>query len=146
MASMDDIRTVLRDHRLRVTAARVGVYATLERTTCPTTAADIMHALKEEGISVDLVTVYRALDALERSGLVSKSDRMKEGWRYVTRAAQHTHVIVCTVCGTSMPIASCELERFERTISRSTGFTDIRHTLQFQGRCPDCSRASGFSD
>lgn len=141
MAAVVDIGELLRRHHLRVTRARTQIYAILERSRVPTTAAQILSALKRVEVHLDIVTVYRTLDTLERCGLVAKSDRMKEGWRYVARSAPHGHVVVCTECGTSAAIATCELERFEQSVHRCTGYTDIRHTLQFQGRCPDCARA-----
>jgi Fur family ferric uptake transcriptional regulator len=134
----NDIDRTLRDQGIRVTQARRSVYDSLLHASDPLSAAEIDQALQGAGISIDLVTVYRTLDTLERCGLIVRTDRMNEGWRYMVRSKSHHHSITCSECGSSAPLESCDLKRIEESLGSSTGFANISHSLQFFGTCPRC--------
>lgn len=134
----DDLDDLLRSQGLRSTGARRSVYLALQSSTTPLSAAQIDEALSATGVAIDLVTVYRTLETLERCHLIMRVERMKEGWRYAIRSKHHHHSIVCSVCGSASPLEQCQLSRLERTLEHSTGFSNIRHSLQFFGTCPDC--------
>ena len=87
---------------------------------------------------IDLVTVYRTLETLEQCQIVTRIDRLKEGWRYMLRSVEHRHTITCSRCGSSSPLAHCQLASIEQSVERATGFSDIHHSLQFFGICPNC--------
>jgi Fur family ferric uptake transcriptional regulator len=132
------IDKILKEQGIRVTQARRSIFDALLRSADPLSAAQIDETLQTAGISIDLVTVYRTLDTLERSGLITRIDRPADGWRYAPRSRTHCHSIVCSACGATSPLDRCELERLETQLARSTGFANISHSLQFFGTCPDC--------
>lgn len=134
----NQIDTTLKQQGIRVTQARRSIYDALQRSSDPLSAAQIDEALQSTGISIDLVTVYRTLDTLERRGLVARVDRPSDGWRYAIRTKNHHHLIVCSECGGASPLDRCELQRIETELTRSTGFSNISHSLQFFGTCPKC--------
>lgn len=136
----EDIALALRQQGVRVTNARRLTYEILQEAAEPLSVAQIAALLQHDGTSIDLVTVYRTLETLERCGLVARIDRLNDGWRYATRAKEHHHIIVCSECGGTSPLDVCDLNRIEKNVERSTGFTNIFHSLQFFGTCPDCSR------
>lgn len=135
---MDDITSALRSSGIRVTQARRSVYEALQRSREPMAAAEVDAALRLLGLSIDLVTVYRTLDTLERCGLISRVDRLHEGWRYAINARGHHHSITCSECGSSSPLDACDLANVENALARRTGFANVRHSLQFYGLCPKC--------
>ncbi len=137
-----DIAQALHAQGLRVTEARCSVYAFLEEAHKPLAASQIEEGLRNSGEEFDLVTVYRTIETLERCALVARVDRLREGWRYIVRSRRHGHVITCSECGESAAMATCELERLERSLAETTGYTNICHSLQFFGTCPGCSSAT----
>lgn len=123
-----------------MTQARRAVYEILAGSKEPLAAAELSTMLQESGTGIDLVTVYRTLETLERCGLVARADRLQDGWRYSIRAKEHHHIIVCSDCGSTSPLDVCDLNRMEKSVERSTGFSNICHSLQFYGTCPDCRK------
>ena len=123
-----------------MTQARRAVYELLAGSEEPLAVAEISSALQQHGTAIDLVTVYRTLETLERCGLVSRVDRLNDGWRYTTRTKEHHHIIVCSECGSTSPLDVCDLNRMEKSVERSTGFSNICHSLQFYGTCPNCRK------
>lgn len=123
-----------------MTHARRATYEALRDSTEPLSVAQIAARLQDCGTSIDLVTVYRTLETLERCALVARIDRLNDGWRYTVRTKEHHHLIVCSACGSTSPLDVCDLNRIEKNLERSTGFTNIFHSLQFFGTCPGCRR------
>ncbi len=134
----DHIDALLRASGVRATTARRDVYQVLDKATGPLLVADIDRALARSGRSIDLVTVYRTVETLERCGLVIRVDRIGDGWRFATRDTEHQHLIVCSVCGAREPLDQCEIESIDRKLERTTGFSDVHHSVQFFGTCPKC--------
>jgi Fe2+ or Zn2+ uptake regulation protein len=134
----DDIAAALKGQGIRVTQARRSVYQALSASNEPLSASHLDEALRAGGISIDLVTVYRTLDTLERCGLITRVDRLHEGWRYAIRQKEHHHSITCSACGSSAPLEACDLQRIESALAARTGFADVHHSLQFYGVCPQC--------
>jgi len=136
----NDIDAALKAQGVRVTQARRSVYALLQASPEPLSAAQIDAGLRasSEEVSIDLVTVYRTLETLERCTLIARVDRMNDGWRYAVRSQKHHHLIICSECGGTSPLDVCELNRIESALEKRTGFTNICHSLQFYGTCPQC--------
>lgn len=134
----DEIDSTLKAFGMRITQARRSVYECLHASDEPLSASDVFSLLQNREILIDLVTIYRTLDTLERCDLLVRVDRLHEGWRYAVRSQDHHHSITCSVCGGISPLDVCELARLEQSLERETGFTNIRHSLQFYGTCPKC--------
>jgi Fe2+ or Zn2+ uptake regulation protein len=123
---------------MRVTQARRAVFGLLSGTRGPLSASQIDAMLRESGVVIDLVTIYRTIETLERGSLVVRIDRQSDGWRYAIRSREHSHQITCSVCGSTAPLDVCDLARIEQALERRTGFANISHSLQFHGTCPTC--------
>ena len=55
-------------------------------------------------------------------------------------SGHHRDHLVCTDCGQVTPLeGTCPVEHLERQIARKHGFTQVTHSLEFFGRCGDCS-------
>jgi Fe2+ or Zn2+ uptake regulation protein len=129
---------LLHDQGLRITAARRAVVSGLSDSSRALSASELHAAVERSGQEIDLVTVYRSLEALERCSIVSRVDRNREGWRYAVRSREHRHEVVCSRCGATAALDLCELDRVERMLERQTGFSNIHHALSFFGTCPQC--------
>ncbi|MBN3931219.1 transcriptional repressor [Streptomyces verrucosisporus] len=102
-------------------------------------ARQIHRRLQCQGDPVSLSTVYRALTALERLGLV---DVVRDGgggkaYRY-RDTTEHRHYLVCRGCGYNVPVPCREFEEWLAATQRQHGFVDVRHMLVFEGRCRKC--------
>lgn len=105
-------------------------------------SAQALHKrLVADGSPVGLSTVYRTLSALAGAG---RADVVRDvnGERLFRHRAGpvHHHYLICTECGLSLPVPSEPVEKWAERIARSSGFADVRHTVELAGICPDCGR------
>lgn len=132
-------RSLLEQAGLRITEPRLRLVSLLTSETRPRPALYLAKKLKT---AVDAVTVYRALEVLLRAGLVTRTDFHHGHSEYELVADRaHHHHLVCTNCGLVEDVMSCDEQHLEHAaLARSKHFTTVReHTLEFFGRCTQCS-------
>ena len=104
------------------------------------TAQEIHEALRRDGQSVGLATVYRSLQALAAAGAVDvvKTDAGEAAYRRCSPS--HHHHLVCRECGFTVEIEGPAVERWASAQAADHGFADVQHTIELFGVCPDCQR------
>lgn len=102
---------------------------------CAVTALEIDSEL--DGIG--RATVYRAIEQLERLGLVQRVDLGGSalGFEKVDPSGHHHHHLVCRNCGRVIPFEDQALERAVHAVDRPD-FTIESHEITLQGICADC--------
>lgn len=103
-------------------------------------AQDIYADLRAAGSRIGLTTVYRALQSLSDAGDV---DVLRTGdgesvYRACASTAHHHH-LVCRSCGRTVEIGGPAVERWAESVATEHGFTDISHTVEIFGVCPQCA-------
>ncbi|WP_018546225.1 Fur family transcriptional regulator [Streptomyces sp. LaPpAH-108] len=123
----------------RSTRQRAATLRALRDATGFVSATELHAALTADGVTIGLTTVYRTLRVLERTGHVDVV-REKTGERlYRPRPADgHRHYLVCRHCGHSRPVDADSVERWAESLTASTGFTAVEHTLELTGVCGPC--------
>ncbi|MCX6471148.1 Fur family transcriptional regulator [Williamsia herbipolensis] len=101
-------------------------------------AQELHDSLKADGESIGLTTVYRNLQALADAGEIDVLRTDSGESRYRRCSAGHHHHLVCRVCGTTIEVQADPVEEWAATIAASHGYTDVSHTVEIFGRCPDC--------
>jgi Fur family transcriptional regulator, ferric uptake regulator len=102
-------------------------------------AQEIHHLLRSRGETVGLSTVYRNLQVLAAEDLVDTL-RNEDGevlYRECS-AKQHHHHLVCRSCGRVVEVRGPAVERWADKAAGDHGFTDVSHTVEIFGLCPDC--------
>jgi Fur family ferric uptake transcriptional regulator len=106
-------------------------------------SAQEIHAdLVGSGTRVGLATVYRNLQAMAGDGEVDVI-RTPEGeavYRSCSTGHHHHHV-VCRSCGHAVEVTGDAVERWAEAVAAAHGFTEVRHTVEMDGLCADCSAA-----
>lgn len=141
---LDAFRRYLRDHNLPVTSQREHVAEVLFDSSGHLSADDIERRLRERGAHVGKATVYRTLELLAESGMVTARD-FGEGFRRYERApgrAHHEHLI-CMRCGKVIEFVNERLERMKALIAEEYGFRHHHHRLEIFGTCPECQQQGG---
>ena len=132
---------ILREAKLKVTEPRKKVLKVLMEKHGPLSIEEIRRSmLKGE---CDLVTIYRSVSALEERGLLLRCD-FGDGiarFEYGTSADHHHHHIICRKCKDVEPLEVCVDDHWKSLLD-TRGYTDLSHSLEFFGLCPDC-RGSG---
>ena len=131
---------------LRPTRQRAAVSAVLAQVDDFRTAQELHDLLRQGGESVGLTTVYRTLQALADAGQVDvlRTDDGEAAYRRCS--GRHHHHLVCRRCGRTVEVEQPALERWATQVATEHGFTEITHTLEIFGVCPDCAATADRAD
>jgi Fur family transcriptional regulator, ferric uptake regulator len=140
----DHAAQVLSDAGYRSSAPRTEIIGAVAELRCSVTAREIADLLGERGSSVGLASIYRALDLLDRHGLVQRFDVGEGVARYepAMPGGDHHHHLVCDSCGTVEPFEDEALEDAIHGLAGKTAFSIAAHDVTLHGECPAC-RADG---
>jgi Fur family transcriptional regulator, ferric uptake regulator len=104
-------------------------------------SAQQIHAeLRRRGEHIGLTTVYRHLQVLSEEGSVDaiRDDSGETLYRQCGTSAHHHH-LTCRNCGKSVEVEGRAVEQWAERVARDAGFTDVGHTVELFGLCPDCA-------
>jgi Fur family transcriptional regulator, ferric uptake regulator len=129
--------------KVRGTRQAEAVTAVLERLAGFSSAQQIHAELRDAGEPVGLTTVYRHLQALSEAGRIDAIRDSTGETRY--RRCQtdaHHHHLTCRNCGRSVEVEGKAVERWADQVAQQAGFSDVGHTVELFGLCPDCTSPS----
>ena len=132
----------LGDAGMRRGGARQAVVEQLARERCCVTAQELADSLRSSGSGVGIASVYRALEALDRFGLVQRVEVGEGGTRYeaVVPGGEHHHHVVCDSCGRISAFEDPGLERAIDRLADRLGHRVSGHDVLIRGRCARCER------
>lgn len=124
----------------RVTRQKLAIVEALDNTPDFVTAQELHHLLTQRGDSVSLATVYRVLQQLVADGAVDilPQDDGEALFRQCESTGHHHH-LVCRRCGATVEIEAPTVERWASRAAEEHGYTDVEHTLEIYGLCPQCT-------
>jgi Fur family ferric uptake transcriptional regulator len=111
------------------------------------TAQQVFDEVRRRGNGIGLTTVYRHLNLLADNGsadIVHRADGESQ-YRLCGDPAdspgteEHHHHVVCRVCGRSVEVSGPEVEAWAERVAREAGYTEVSHTLEVFGLCPEHS-------
>lgn len=129
----------LRREARKITGPRAAILEILRHHPHPLTNKEIFAELPKGGC--DLATIYRAMQMLEKLGMVKRFDFGDGAARFELVGEGddgHHHHLVCIKCAEVVEIAECFPGDIERRIAAANGFKAVTHKLEFFGLCPDC--------
>lgn len=102
-------------------------------------ADELYDWLRERDHRVSRATIYRTLDLLVKSGLVSDLDLGdgRTSFEHVFGHEHHDHLI-CTTCGRTIEFEEGDIEQLQQAVCRRMGFRAERHSLRIFGTCKNC--------
>jgi Fur family transcriptional regulator, ferric uptake regulator len=132
--------------RVRNTRQAEAVEAVLAEADGFRTAQDLFSELRRRGDHVGLTTVYRRLNLLAelgRADVVHTGDGESQyrlcGVGATPEHGEHHHHVVCRVCGRSVEVSGPEVEAWADQVATAAGYTDVSHTVEVFGLCPEHS-------
>lgn len=137
-AAVEDVLERLRSDGGRATTGRRAIVtALLTGIDHHVTAETVAAVVQAEHPDVHLSTVYRALEALERAGVVARLQLGPGGavWHLTDHAHHH---LVCEECGQVVEVRDRRLDAAVDAVGRETGFRLSGH-VALTGRCPACA-------
>ena len=131
----------LRRESRKITGPRAAILEILRHHPHPLTNREIFLQLPKG--QCDLATIYRAMQMLEKLGMVKRFDFGDGAARFELVGEGddgHHHHLVCTRCDAVVEIEECFSEEIERRIASENGFQAVTHRLEFFGICPGCQK------
>jgi Fur family ferric uptake transcriptional regulator len=134
--------------RVRATRQGAAVDSVLRDAAGFRTAQDLHAELKRRGQAVGLTTVYRHLKTLADAGEIDVVHQPDGEAQYrlcgtaesvVGLEGNHHHHLVCRVCGRAVEVDGPEVEAWAERVAAQAGYTQISHTLEVFGLCPEHS-------
>ncbi|WP_186760203.1 MULTISPECIES: Fur family transcriptional regulator [Arthrobacter] len=126
----------------RVTKQRLAISAALDTLVDFVSTQELHRMLQDEDVRVSLATTYRILASMAEDGLVDTL-RNGDGEAVYRRcsATSHHHHLLCRNCGKTVEIQAPAVESWAATIAKENGFTQVQHTVEIYGLCPECTAA-----
>lgn len=125
----------------RPTRQRAAIASALSGSSEFRSAQEIHAAMAGEGTRVGLATVYRNLQAMAGDGEVDVIRTVEGEAVYRSCSTTHHHHVVCRSCGLAVEVTGDAVERWAEAVAAAHGFTEVRHTVEMDGLCPECSAA-----
>ena len=127
--------------RARGTRQAQALAAALESLPGFCSAQEIHAELRRRGEHVGLATVYRHLQALSEDGSVDAiRDASGEILYRQCETSVHHHHLTCRNCGRSVEVEGRAVEQWAEKVAAEAGFTDVGHTVELFGLCPQCAQ------
>jgi len=124
----------------RITRSRRALLQLIERSPRPLGPAQLQSILREEGVRIDRVSVYRNLTALLGLGLLHRVVGSSAVRPCAEKEQRCHHAIVCSQCGLAREFHSQALERALSEVRRATRYRVDGHVLELRGLCERCQR------
>ena len=131
---------LLREHGMRITKNRTRILDALLQADKPLSLDEIQSRAGLEGSVPDYATVFRVMTLLESLQVAQKVHLNRSCSYYeLLDPRQHYDHIICTECGNvTVMVDSCPVEKVQRQIEQQYGYSEIRHSLEFFGKCWRC--------
>ncbi len=138
MKKTENMVRKLSEHGYRLTPQRMLVLAAIENSHDHISAEEIYAQVVEKYPHVNISTVYRTLELLNRLDLVTETDMGGGRVRYHPADKGRHHHLVCQECGRIIDLDESVLTSLRRMLLHEHEFTaDLRHLAIF-GRCAEC--------
>jgi Fur family transcriptional regulator, ferric uptake regulator len=135
--STDDVLRALRAHGLRISTARRLIVDFLFEAGGPVSAQQI--AIGLDRTPLDLASVYRNLETLEKFGIVRHFHAGHGPGRYVLACRGEHEYLACDRCGAIREIDRGELEPLREAVRRRFGYQVGFTHFPMMGLCPRCA-------
>jgi Fur family ferric uptake transcriptional regulator len=103
-------------------------------------ADEVYEMVRKRLPRISLGTVYRNLEILSDLGEIQKLELGGDLKRFDRKSNKHYH-IRCMNCGRVDDAPIAPLNQVEDELYGATVYTIIGHRLEFEGLCPQCSKA-----
>ncbi|GAB6169441.1 Fur family transcriptional regulator [Clostridium carnis] len=134
---MDNITSIFREKKLKLTPQRLAVYKYLMSTKEHPSAETIYKALQPEYPTMSLATVYKALKTLVEVDLIQEINVGEGNFRYDGNSCEHAH-IQCINCSRVDDLDNISFKNLNQTAEDSSDYKVLSNRIFFYGICRQC--------
>ena len=138
----DAVSTALRRRGLRVSTSRRLIIQILLDADTPLSAREISSGPDGGSIGLDLASVYRNLELLERHGIVVQIHLGQGPARYVLGGAGEREYLACEQCGAVVVVDPDELDELRASVRARFGYEVTFADTPMVGLCRRCRSSS----
>lgn len=132
----------LKNAGMKATPKRLAILELLYAESGFASPDELWKRLRDRFDRLGLPTVYRNLEELAASGVISKVIHPnRQLYYFFCPNPDHHHHFVCLSCRRVSDLPSCGIEALEREVSQQTGGKVLSHILQLNGLCRACAEA-----
>lgn len=141
-ALLERFKRVLRDNGLKYTKQREVLLQTLYNNSEHFTPEQLYLYIKERypGLNVGIATVYRSLNLLEESGMVTSISFGAQGKKFELANKPHHDHMICRQCGVIVEFEDQIIEKRQLAIAKEHSFKLTGHIMQLYGVCGECNK------
>ncbi|MFL0164384.1 Fur family transcriptional regulator [Candidatus Clostridium helianthi] len=134
---MDQIASVFKEKKLKLTPQRLAVYNYLINTTSHPSADVIYSDIHIQYPTMSLATVYKALKTLVDVGLIQEINVGEGNFRYDGNSSPHPH-LQCLSCGRVDDFNDLSLDNLNAFAKEHTDYQIVSNKVYFYGYCSNC--------
>jgi len=134
---IDDVLTRVREQGGRATTARRLLLGALVASDGHRTAEELAEHVRRQAPDINLSTIYRNLDELERLRVVDRTHLGHGPATYHLASAAHGH-LVCEHCGKITEVPGTMFDDLAAAARQGYGFTVDPQRFAVIGLCADC--------
>jgi Fur family ferric uptake transcriptional regulator len=138
---VDQAIEAIRQSGGRVTVDRRAVVEALDRSTDHLTAEQLADAVWADHPDINMATVYRTLELLERLHIAFHVHIGHGPSRWHLADEVHHH-LVCEVCDAVIEVPDSTFDPLRARLLADTGFVIDPHHFSLSGRCAACAAAA----
>ena len=132
--------SALKEAGMKATPKRLAILEVLGGESAYASPEELWKRLRERFDRLGLPTVYRNLEELAESGVISKVIHPnRQLYYFFCQNREHHHHFVCLSCRKVEDLPSCGIESLEREVTRKNGGKVLSHILQLNGLCGGCA-------
>ncbi len=136
MNEQNDLKTA----GLKVTQPRMKILSIFRKTeTRHLNAEDVYQQLLAQQSDIGLATVYRVLMQLEEAGVLRRSNFNPSKAVFELAETTHHDHLICLGCGRADEFTDPAIEKRQKAVADSFGYTLSDHQLALYGYCAACT-------
>jgi Fur family transcriptional regulator, ferric uptake regulator len=141
-ARVDEAIRAIRDSGSRITVDRRSVIEALDRSGDHLTVDQLAEAVWVDHPDINVATIYRTLELLERLGIVFHVHLGHGPSRWHMAGDVHHH-LVCAECERVVEVPDATFDPLRKQLRADTGFLIDPHHFSLSGLCAECASRSG---
>lgn len=140
MSCSERLQGEMRQRGLRLTPQRSVILETVAHLEGHPTALEVYQGAEVRLPGLNLATVYRTLEALQRAGLIDSMGTGSGQTRFALRDLEHLHHhLICTECGGEWEVDGEAVRGLASSLQRRHGFHLHTDHLTLIGLCRSCA-------
>lgn len=139
---LEKFKTLLRTNSLKYTKQREAVLKVLYNNEDHFSPEDLYLLVKENypKLNVGIATVYRTLNLLEESDMVTSISFGAQGKKYEIATKPHHDHMICRHCNKIIEFEDDTIEKRQKSIAKKHNFKLTGHLMQLYGICSECNK------